>query len=70
MAIGGGRGPGHFFSFSIYDRASHWEPNTFYGIEKARRGVEIRHFECRQNGRFSQLSKISNAISEKSLEWK
>ena len=43
---------GHFFSSGIYDRASHWEPNAFYGIEKACPVVEIRHFECRENGLF------------------
>ena len=47
-----GGGPGHFFSFGIYERASHWEPNAFYGIEKACPVVEIRHFECRENGLF------------------
>ena len=43
----------HFMVFFIlYDRASHWEPNAFYGIEKACSVVEIRHFECRENGLF------------------
>ena len=32
------------------------------------RGVEIRHFECREKGLFLYSSKISKAISEKSLK--
>ena len=51
-----------------YERALIKDSFAFYGIEKACRGVEICHLECRDNGRFLWLSKILNAISEKSLK--
>ena len=50
-AIGGGVRGSKNMSDS-YERASNKDSSAFYGIEKARRGVEIRHFECRENGRF------------------
>ena len=48
----GGEGPGVKNMSDSYERASIKDSSAFYGIEKARRGVEIRHFECRENGRF------------------
>ena len=44
----------------------HLEPVAFYGIEKDRFGVEIRCFECRENGPFSYFGEFSKAISGKS----
>ena len=51
-----------------YERASNEDSCAYDGIEKACPVVTIRHFECRQNRHFLYLSKISNAITEKSLK--